>query len=314
MTQHAERTFTTGRIALLVAALAAAFTVGFAISRSHGENPPAAGVGSADAATAPGIADLEKATQANPDDSSAWQDLGLAYFSESRFADAARAYGRAADLAPDDASAWSALGEAKVMASERDPMPEDAATAFERAISLDSKDPRARYFLAVKRDLGGDHEGAIADWLALLEDTPADAPWRGDLVRTIEQVGKINAIDVAGRLDAAGAKSPSPSLPPSLAAPLAAQAIPGPSAQDLAAAAAIPPSEQREMAEGMVSRLESRLEGDPKNVNGWIMLIRSRATLEQPARARKALADAVAANPDQAEFIRQQARTLGVGE
>ncbi len=300
MTQHAGTTSSIGRIALVAAALAAAFAVGFAISRNQDGEPPAiaADAGGQD------IASLEQRTSANPEDVKAWRDLGLAYFGESRFAQAASAYEKAVALDADDALTWSALGEALVMASERDPMPQAALDAFERAASIDPKDPRARYFLAVKRDLGGDHEGAIADWLALLEETPEGAPWREDLIRTIEQVGKINKLDVAGRLAAAGAKSPPP--------PVAARAIPGPSAQDLAAASQIAPGEQREMAEGMVARLENRLKGDPANVDGWIMLIRSRVTLGEPDKAARALKDAVAANPARAAEIRQQAALLGV--
>ncbi|MFX7549094.1 hypothetical protein ABTJ50_22380, partial [Acinetobacter baumannii] len=74
--------------------------------------------------------------------------------------------------------------------------------AFRRAVAIDPKDPRARYFLAVARDLKGEHRGAIDDWLALLKDTPPGAPWEADLRRTIEQVGKINHIDVAQQLSA----------------------------------------------------------------------------------------------------------------
>src|SRR3546814_14962798 len=62
--------------------------------------------------------------------------------------------------------------------------------------SSDLKEPRARYFLAVKKDLAGDHRGAIDDWFALLADTPQGAPWEPDLRRTIEQVGAIHQIEV----------------------------------------------------------------------------------------------------------------------
>jgi len=304
MTQHAEGPFPIARIALIAAALVAAFAVGYAISRSGGGDAAqrASNVGARSGTQT--ISDLEERTRANPDDSKAWQELGLAYFGDSRFADAARAYEKAVALAPDDAMSWSALGESRVMASERDPMPAEALKAFERAVALDAKDPRARYFIGVKRDLDGDHEGAIAHWLALLEETPENAPWRSDLVRTIEQVGKINAIDVADRLAKAGAKSPK--------MPAVAAAIPGPSAQDVAAASRIPPGEQRKMAEDMVARLEERLKGDPGNVDGWLMLIRSRVTLGEPDKAARALKDAVAANPARAAEIRQQAAVLGV--
>lgn len=300
MTQHAAATSFVGRIALIVAGLAAAFAVGFAISRNQDGDPP-----SVDAvAEVQTIASLEQRAAANPQDAKAWQDLGLAYFGESRFTDAARAYEKAIAIDPGDALTWSALGEARVMASERDPMPGPALDAFRRAIALDAKDPRARYFLAVKRDLDGDHAGAVADWLALLAETPEGAAWREDLVRTIEQVGKINKLDVAGRLAAAGAKSPK--------LPAAARAIPGPSAQDLATASQIPPGEQRKMAEDMVARLENRLKTDPANVDGWLMLIRSRATLDQADKAARAVKDAVAANPASAGEIRRQAAALGV--
>src|SRR3546814_5738329 len=66
--------------------------------------------------------------------------------------------------------------------------------------SSDLKEPRARYFLAVKKDLAGEHRGAIDDWFALLADTPQGAPWEPDLRRTIEQVGAIHKIEVKSRL------------------------------------------------------------------------------------------------------------------
>jgi cytochrome c-type biogenesis protein CcmH len=291
------------RVALLVAALIAAFAIGVAITRS----PPADRAAATPAEAAPtSIEALEQRTRDKPDDISGWRMLAAAYFEAGRYDEAARGYEKASVLAPDTPAVWSALGEARVLASKTDPMPAPAAAAFERALALDAKDPRARYFLAVKRDLGGDHDGAIADWLALLADTPADAPWRADLVRTIEQVGKIHKIDVAKRLAAAQAKAPAPVMPP------VARGIPGPTAQDLAAAAALPPSEQREMAEGMVSRLETRLRGNPKDTDGWIMLMRSRVTLGQPDKASQALRDALAANPGKADMLRQQAAVLGV--
>lgn len=294
---------------LVGAAAAAALAVGYAVSRDTrggdtAEIAPVAAAGSLEA--------LEKAAKASPKDPVAWASLGMAYFAEGKFTEAADAYDKAVALDPGKAVLWAALGEARVMASTRDPMPAAAVTAFEKAIALDAKDPRARYFLAVKKDLTGDHAGAIGDWLALLEDTPADAPWRTDLIRTIEQVGKMNAIDVTARLAAAQKNAPAPAAAAPAAAPMIARAIPGPSAEDLRNAASIPLGEQREMAEGMVSRLEARLQGNPKNVDGWIMLMRSRVSLGEPEKAAAALKAAVAANPAEAAQLRQQAGMLGV--
>lgn len=233
-----------------------------------------------------------------------WQQQGLALFEQGRFAEAADAYRRATDSDASSAVLWSSLGEALVMASERDPMPADAREAFRKAIALDSKDPRSRYFLAVEKDLGGDHEGAIADWLALLADTPKGAAWETDLRRTIEQVGQINAIDVASRIEAASSNR--------TAAPPAMAGIPGPSQEQLAAASSLRPAEQQEMAEGMVARLAARLESQPADVEGWIMLMRSYQTLGRSTQAKDALSSALAANPGDRARLQEAARTLGI--
>ncbi|MED5207332.1 MAG: tetratricopeptide repeat protein, partial [Pseudomonadota bacterium] len=183
--------------------------------------------------------------------------------------------------------------------------------AFERAVEIDADDPRARYFLAVKRDLDGDHRAALDEWLSLLGDTPPGAPWEGDLVRTIEQVGRINGIAIDADVERVQAARAAAGV--SAGERLTATgAIPGPTSAQIAAASAIPPGEQRQMAEGMVASLEQKLSASPANVDGWVMLMRSRMTLGQPDRARKALADAVAANPASAARLQAEAEALGV--
>lgn len=302
MTQVPSNGFGWGKVALGGAIIALGFAVGYAVNRDTA--PAAVSEMSGSSTSGDPLAALEKRVKDNPGDGEAWAGLGAAHFNAGRFGDAVTAYEKATAAMPNAAGVWSALGESRVMASERDPMPAEAAANFAKAISLNSTDPRARYFLAVKKDLDGDHKGAVDDWLALLADTPPGAPWESDLRRTVEQVAKINGIDVSSRL--ASVKQPAPAMP------IAARGIPGPSAQDLQAAAAIPPSEQRGMAEGMVSRLEGRLKSEPQNPDGWVMLMRSRMALNQPDKASQALKDAIAANPAQAETLRQQAAILGV--
>lgn len=259
---------------------------------------PAAGAGDASAAV-PGSSP-EAQVQANPQDPSGWRALGESHFQAGQYADAVAAYQHAVALAPGDAVTWSALGEARVMASAHDPMPAEALKDFREASTIDPKDPRARYFLAVAKDLTGDHPGAIADWLALLGDTPPGAPWEADLRRTIEQVGRLHHIDVAPRI--AAVHQPAPAM----------AGVPAPSDQDLAAASSLPPSQQQAMATTMVARLEQRLAADPHNGEGWAMLIRSRMTLDGPEAASAALARAVVADPADAAQLREQAQALGV--
>jgi cytochrome c-type biogenesis protein CcmH len=301
-----------GWILLGAALLLAAGSIGYNVYEGAGTGaaPAAAGAGE------PSIAELRAAAEAAPGDAGPWSDLAFAHFQRGEFAEAAAAYRRAVGIAPDEAVLHSALGEALVMASERDPLPPEALAAFEKALVLDPSDPRARYFLAVKKDIDKDHEGAIAAWLDLLADTPAGAPWEADLVRTIEQVGAINKIDVAPRL-AKVQESRTPALlapgSGSVAGAAAAPTVRGPSAAEVAAAGALTPSQQREMAEGMVAQLEARLQAEPKNLDGWVMLMRSRMTLGEPAKAKAALDAAVKANPGEAAELRRQAAALGIG-
>jgi cytochrome c-type biogenesis protein CcmH len=286
-----------GGFAAIAALAIAAGAIGYRMIDARHESPAAS-------QPADPLAELERRAEADPDNAGAWQELGYAYFELARFAEAGEAYEHATRADPDSAVLWASLGEALVMASERDPMPPQARQAFRKAIALDREEPRARYFMAVEKDLAEDHAGAIADWLALLADTPPGAPWETDLRRTIEQVGAINAIEVEDRIAAALAGRPD--APPAMAA------IPGPTQEQLAAASSLRPAEQQQMAEGMVARLASRLESQPGDIDGWIMLMHSYQTLGRTAEARAALTRAVAANPAQRARLEAAAETLGV--
>ncbi|ANI79576.1 Cytochrome c-type bioproteinis protein CycH [Sphingobium sp. EP60837] len=300
-------------MALIGAAGLALVSVGYSVRRDRPQekesaaSAPFAAAGQQPSDPESVIRGLQDRVGATPNDAEGWQMLGWAYFESGRHADAARAYRRAVKLAPDNATFWSSLGEAVVMASERDPMPKEAADAFQKAVKLDPKEPRARYFQAVRKDLAKDHEGAIRDWLALLADTPPGAPWEADLRRTIEQVGKINGVEVKDRLAAVKQAAPHPPI-----GSVATAAIPGPSREQMQAAAQLPKGQQDAMIENMVSGLEGKLKANPGNIDGWIMLMRSRMTLGETAKAQAAFEAARKANPGQAGRLRDEARVLGV--
>jgi cytochrome c-type biogenesis protein CcmH len=209
-------------------------------------------------------------------------------------------------LLPDKADLWSLLGEARFKAAGGGVMPPEAVAAFQKALAIDPGDPVARYHMGIAKDLAGDHEGAIADWLALLADTPPGSSYEPGLRQTIEQVGKINKIETASRL--AAVKQPTPPGAP----PTAVASLPGPTAQQVQDAARLSPSQQMEMGRGMTERLEGRLKANPADVPRWIMLIRSRMQLKEPDKAKAALRDAIAANPEAKAQLEAEARDLGV--
>lgn len=305
-----------GWILLGAAAVLAAGSVGYNIYSS--------GSGGAETETAadsePTIAELRAAAEASSNDARPWTELAFAHFQRSEFADAVAAYERAVAIDDSAAELWSALGEARVMAVDAaeaaaDPLPDSALEAFRRALEIDPSDPRSRYFMSVKKDLDGDHEGAIAGWLELLADTPTGAPWEGDVIRTIQQVGAMNEIDVTERLATVNAgRTPEVAIPGSgsAAGDAVSPAVRGPSAEQVAEASRMTPGEQENMIASMVASLEQRLADDPGNLDGWVMLIRSRMTLGETGKAREALAKAIAANPGNADELRRQAAQLGI--
>ena len=155
------------RIALIGAAVIAVAAVGLSLRNTSAdpEPPTVAQAPQGDVETA--IAQLEAKLKTNPNDAQSWQMLGWVFFQTQKFAEAGQAYARATQIDPKKGEYWSSLGEARVMAGDGGVAP-DAKAAFEKALALDAKDPRARYFLAVAKDISGDHKGAIDDWFALL--------------------------------------------------------------------------------------------------------------------------------------------------
>ncbi|MGE0178403.1 MAG: tetratricopeptide repeat protein, partial [Sphingomonas sp.] len=118
-------------------------------------------------------------------------------------------------------------------------------------------------------------------------------------------IARNNNIDIASRLPA----RPQPEQS------AATQAIPGPSQQQMEQARSIPPGEQDQMVRGMVERLAQRLRQNPRNADGWMMLMRSHMVQRQPDAAREALRSALAAfadDPATQNRLRTAARELNV--
>lgn len=274
---------------------------------------PAAAPADANAADVDGlIRGLEARMAANPNDAEGWRMLGWSYFQTARFAESANAYRRAVALAPDAPGHQSAFGEALVQAAQGSVTPE-AAAAFEAAKRLDPADARARYFLAVLKDQRGDRQSALADWIQLLNEAPADAPWAADLRQFVERIAREDGIDLAGRLKPAAAPAQAPSvLDASLAATTAA---PAPTPDQVNAAMAMPAGDRQAMVRGMVDSLAAKLEANPRDSAGWIRLMRARMVLGEPQAATEALRRGLGAfgnSPGEQQALRDAAKSLGV--
>ena len=229
--------------------------------------------------------------ESEPDDLEGWLLLGRSHLVLQRFPEAADALRRAAALSGGDPEILSMLGETVVWASDGVVVPE-AVQAFQRVLTVRPEDPAARFHLALARAQAGAVREAYDMWRALAADTPADAPWRGDLEDLIRQ-----SEDVLG-------------VAPETRAALGTAAPSGPTADDLAAAAGMTPDERMAMIRAMVEGLAARLEEDPDDLEGWHRLARSYAVLGEPAKAADALRRAAALAPDDLETLRAYARAL----
>ena len=228
-----------------------------------------------------------------------WLLLGRSYAVMRRFDDAAAAYRRADGLRPDDPDVMAALGEALVLAAGGAVTPE-AEAVFRRAHALDGGLPGPRFYMGLARAQAGRTQDAYDIWLALAIDSEPDAPWLPRLTARLEALGAEPGKDVAAQLrDGPAGRTDG--------APVPAR---GPAREDVEAAAGMSAGDRAEMIRGMVARLAERLEENPEDVQGWIMLARSYRVLDQPEKAREALRRARTAAQERASARTRAHRPL----
>lgn len=219
------------------------------------------------------IDQLRARLDANPSDFEGWVLLGRSYMVTQQPQRAIEAYRRAVALRPSDASVQSFLGEAIVFSADGT-VTDPAREAFKRAVEADGADPAARFYLALAEAQAGNLRAAFDAWLALAQDTPADAPWRPVLMQQLESAARDLDVELAAVL---------PQPPPALA-----RTQPGPSQADIDAAQDMAPEDRQEMIRGMVARLAARLEENPDDAEGWDRLARSYRVLGETEKAAEA--------------------------
>jgi cytochrome c-type biogenesis protein CcmH len=151
----------------------------------------------------------------------------------------------------------------------------------------DPHDFKARYFVGLAAEQDGRSDLAADIWRQLLASAPAQAPWLELVQRSLERVDPRGAV---GR----GA---------------------GPSADDMAAAANLPPEARAAMVRGMVERLAARLQQDGSDLDGWLRLLRAYGVLGEADRAKAAAADArraLAGDADKVRRIDDMMKALGL--
>jgi cytochrome c-type biogenesis protein CcmH len=232
------------------------------------------------------IGQVEEHLAQNPNDGAGWQVIGPIYMRLGRFDDAVAAFRKSLALNGETAGRRSALGEALIGAANG-VVTDEAKKEFERAIALDAREPKARFFLALADQQEGKLDAAADKWRAMLKDAPPNAPWAG-LVR--ESLARVTGQPVVGE-------------------------VPGPSQEEIAAAQDMPEAQRTEMIRGMVAKLADRLHADGGDVEDWVRLVRAYAVLGERERAKSAAAEAkkaLAQNPDEIKRIDDLLKGLGL--
>ena len=230
------------------------------------------------------VAQVEAHLARNPSDGAGWEMVAPVYMRLGRFDDAVEARKKSLALNGDTAAREADLGEAEAAAANG-LVTADARAAFERAVARDRHEAKARYFLGLAAEQDGRNEEAAAVWRALLAEAPAGAPW----VAFVREA-------LAG---ATGAPT----------------SAPGPTASDVAAAAALSNEERSGMIRGMVVRLADRLRDDGADVEGWMRLVRAYVVLGDREKAKGAATDArraLADHPDEIRRIDELIKGLGL--
>ncbi len=223
------------------------------------------------------IVRFEQTLADEPENAENWATLAGAYALLEQYGQAAEAMGRAAALDPQNAERQSLLGEFLVLGSGGT-VSNEAADAFRAAIAADPFQPVARFYLALARAQDGDIAGAMADWQALLSDSPPGAPWEPMVTEQIARAATELGIDPAEAL-AQGQSS-------------------GPTQEDVDAITSLPADEQMAMIRDMVDGLAARLQDEPDDLEGWMRLAQSYAILGEWELSREAYLQALDLAPN----------------
>jgi len=225
------------------------------------------------------VAQVEAHLEKNPEDGRGWEVVAPVYMRLGRFEDAVRAWRHALRINGASAEREADLGEA-LMGLANGVVTDEAKAAFDRALALDGKQPKARFFLGVAAYQDGKAAAAAAIWRGMLADARPDSPW-GPMVRqALAEVEKTR--------------------PAETTAPQ-----PGPSAEEVAAAEKMNPDDRAAMVRGMVERLAERLKRDGSDLEGWLRLVRAYTVIGDRDRALSAVADARRALGHDADKLRR---------
>lgn len=213
------------------------------------------------------VARAEARAKNNPNEVQGWQVLAPVYMRLGRADDAISAYRKIISLAGSTPQHEASLGEALTIAAQG-VITAEAKQHFEIAVKGDQTAIKPRFFLAVALGQENKFDEAIQAWELMLAKGPQTAAWYKPAQGELARIRKLSGQPASPKVG-------------------------GPSKQDIANAAGMSTEDRTAMIAGMVANLETKLEEDPSNIDGWLRIIRSYAVLGRKSDAATALTKAV---------------------
>jgi|GEM_PF-6305335 len=176
-----------------------------------------------------------------------------------RHSDAAKIYSDGAGMEPDVVDWPIKLGES-IMRMHDGQIAPASLLAFRSVLNVDPEHPAAHYYIGVWHVQSGNDARARETFMALKNRSEPEAPW---LPMVNEQLSRIDGTD---------------------------QSTVGQAARDVEN---MSEEDQRAFIASMVARLEAKLEANPFDTEGWLMLARTKENLEGAEAARRVLKTAL---------------------
>ncbi|MEX0308186.1 MAG: c-type cytochrome biogenesis protein CcmI [Ruegeria sp.] len=174
----------------------------------------------------------------------------------------------------------------------------EAEVALRHALERNPNLGPARYYWGQMLAQTGRPDMAYRVWVDTLRDAPAGAPWAEAIRTQIDDLafraGVFNAPDLSS-----------------------APAAPGPSQEDMNAAAELSPEERQEMIRGMVDRLSERLASEGGSPEEWARLIAALGVLGENEQATKIRDEALivfAGNEEALQMIEAASVQAGIAQ
>lgn len=239
------------------------------------------------------VARLAEKLSNNPNDIEGWTMLARSYVIMDRMDDAANAYEKAFEAAKEKDSDIAADYAEVLVARAGNVFTDDALRLFQKARALDPMNPKAIFYVALGKARRGDLAAALREWADLGALSPPDAPWmeavRFQMARAAERLGvSLEGVRPSARALALAKANPDRLAPMGTSANEAESAMPGPTREDMDAAAEMSDSDRAAMIRSMVDGLAEKLGKNPDDLAGWKRLARAYEVLGETEKARAA--------------------------